>query len=73
MKFLISERIGLVQVLTMNRPEKHNALNTGLTQELVQALKDADTDEGVHAIVLAGAGKSFCAGEGRRVARRRPD
>lgn len=62
MSFLISERVGQVQVLTMNRPEKHNALNTGLTEELVQALKNADADEGVHAVVLTGAGKSFCAG-----------
>jgi enoyl-CoA hydratase/carnithine racemase len=62
MTSLISERIGQVQVLTMNRPEKHNALNTGLTQDLIRALNDADSNEDVRAIVLTGAGKSFCAG-----------
>lgn len=62
MAFLISERIGPVLVLTMNRPDKHNALNTALTEELLQALKDSDADDSVHAVVLTGAGKSFCAG-----------
>lgn len=53
---------GPVRTLTLNRPEKLNALNTPLTQALLDALTEADADESVRAIVLAGAGRGFCAG-----------
>ncbi len=53
---------GAVRVLTLNRPEKRNALNTALTQDLLEALRAADQDDGVAAIVLTGAGPGFCAG-----------
>ncbi|MBH1964243.1 MAG: enoyl-CoA hydratase/isomerase family protein [Comamonadaceae bacterium] len=59
---LLIENHGPVRVLTMNRPEKHNALNTVLTQELLDGLRAADADPTVNAVVLVGAGKSFCAG-----------
>ena len=59
---LLVENRGAVQVLTMNRPEKRNALNTALTQALLDALRAADADEGVRAVVLTGAGSGFCAG-----------
>jgi enoyl-CoA hydratase/carnithine racemase len=51
-----------VRILTMNRPEKRNALNSELTQALLDALRAADADESVGCIVLAGAGPGFCAG-----------
>lgn len=51
-----------VRVLTLNRPEKHNALNTRLTQALLDALRAADGDDHCRAIILRGAGRSFCAG-----------
>ncbi len=53
---------GAVRVLTLNRPEKRNALNTALTQDLLEALRAADQDDSVAAIVLTGAGPGFCAG-----------
>jgi enoyl-CoA hydratase/carnithine racemase len=53
---------GAVRVLTLNRPDKRNALNTELTQALLDALRTADTVEGVGCVVLAGAGAAFCAG-----------
>ncbi|MDH4323143.1 MAG: enoyl-CoA hydratase/isomerase family protein [Betaproteobacteria bacterium] len=53
---------GAVRVLTLNRPEKRNALNTELTQALLDALRTADAVESVGCVVLAGAGKAFCAG-----------
>ncbi len=59
---LISETIDKVRVLTLNRPDKHNALNTLLTQQLLEALRQTEHDDSVHAVVLTGAGKSFCAG-----------
>jgi len=62
MTHLLTEDRGAVRVLTMNRPEKHNALNTALTRELLDALRAADEEPSVAAVVLTGAGKSFCAG-----------
>ncbi len=61
MTVLVANR-GAVRVLTLNRPEKRNALNTALTQDLLEALRAADQDDGVAAIVLTGAGPGFCAG-----------
>jgi len=51
-----------VCVMTLQRPERHNALNTELTRGLLQALQDAHADDHCRAIVLSGSGKSFCAG-----------
>jgi enoyl-CoA hydratase/carnithine racemase len=59
---LLVENRGAVRILTMNRPEKRNALNSELTQGLLDALNAADRDEAVGAIVLTGAGPGFCAG-----------
>jgi enoyl-CoA hydratase/carnithine racemase len=59
---LLVENRGPVRLLTMNRPEKRNALNSELTQALLDALRAADADESVGCIVLAGAGPGFCAG-----------
>jgi len=51
-----------VRLLTMNRPEKLNALNNALTGALFEALWAADADPDVRAVVLTGAGRGFCAG-----------
>jgi enoyl-CoA hydratase/carnithine racemase len=59
---LLVENRGKVRILTLNRPEKRNALDTALTQALLKALRTADSEDGVDAIVLAGAGQAFCAG-----------
>ena len=48
--------------LTLDRPEKRNALNLGLCRELVAALEEAEKDTSVGAILLEGAGKAFSAG-----------
>ena len=53
---------GTVRVLTMNRPAARNALNRGLIRSLYAALKAADSDESVRAVVLTGADPAFCAG-----------
>ena len=59
---LLSERHGDVLLLTMNRPERHNAFNATLNHLLGDAVRRADT-EGAKVIVLTGAGdKAFCAG-----------
>jgi enoyl-CoA hydratase/carnithine racemase len=59
---LLIENRGAVRILTMNRPEKRNALNSELTQGLLDALRAADADESVGCIILTGAGPGFCAG-----------
>jgi len=51
-----------VRVLTLNRPLKHNALDTTLTKALLEALEAAHGDTTCRALVLTGAGPSFCAG-----------
>ena len=51
-----------VLTLTMNRPEVRNALNLEMSELLIDALKRAQHDPAVRAIVLTGAGGAFCAG-----------
>ncbi|CAG2143155.1 enoyl-CoA hydratase [Cupriavidus numazuensis] len=58
--------------LTMNRPEAFNALSEGLLDELVAAFARLATDESVRVVVLAGAGKAFCAGHDLREMRAAP-
>lgn len=48
--------------LTLNRPEKHNALSAGMIADLTDAAGRLGRDPAVRAIVLTGAGESFCAG-----------
>ncbi|HYX67410.1 MAG TPA: enoyl-CoA hydratase-related protein [Burkholderiales bacterium] len=59
---LLIENRGAVRVLTLNRPEKRNALDTALTRALLEALRATDEDDDVRAVVLTGAGPAFCAG-----------
>ncbi len=51
-----------VAVVTLNRPEARNALDTATIAALTAALREADADEAVDAIVLTGADPAFCAG-----------
>ena len=62
MSELLIENRERVRILTMNRPDKRNALNHALTQALLDALRAAEADDGVRSIVLTGAGVAFCAG-----------
>lgn len=59
---LLIKNNGAIRVLTLNRPEKRNALNDGLVGELKAALKSADGDRSLSAIMIRGAGKDFCSG-----------
>jgi enoyl-CoA hydratase/carnithine racemase len=59
---LLLEDRGPVRLLTMNRPEKRNALNSELTEALLEALGAADSDDSIACVVLTGAGPGFCAG-----------
>ena len=51
-----------VATITLNRPERLNAINDELPRELRQAVERAQRDSDVHVIVLQGAGKGFCGG-----------
>jgi len=59
---LLHSRDAGVLTLTLNRPDKRNALSADLIEHLHQALDRADLDPEVRVIVLRGAGKDFCAG-----------
>ena len=59
---LIYEKRGHRATLTLNRPEKRNALNEKLTREFESAMLAAEDDDEVRVIVLRGAGLGFCAG-----------
>jgi enoyl-CoA hydratase len=58
----ILERADGVGVLTLNRPEKRNALSRALRAEIVQRLDELTKNDDVRAVVLTGAGSVFCAG-----------
>jgi methylglutaconyl-CoA hydratase len=58
---LVSRADGLARV-TLNRPEKRNALNAELVRELKAALRALDADPEVRVIALEGAGQDFCSG-----------
>jgi methylglutaconyl-CoA hydratase len=62
MSELLVENNGAIRILTLNRPEKRNALNDGLVSEIKAALLAADADDSLRAVVIRGAGKDFCSG-----------
>ncbi len=51
-----------IATLLLNRPERHNAMNDELIREVTEAARDLDKNVEVRAVVLTGAGESFCAG-----------
>jgi 2-(1,2-epoxy-1,2-dihydrophenyl)acetyl-CoA isomerase len=81
-RYLLAQRDRQICRLIMNRPERLNALNFRIGVELLDALDECDHDAEVRAVVLTGAGRAFCAGDGlardvrarrARAAIRRPD
>lgn len=59
---VLTEVRGRVLLITLNRPDAMNAINTDLAQGLVAALEQLDDDDGLTAAVLTGAGRGFCSG-----------
>src|ERR687893_54343 len=53
---------GAVATVTLARPDSHNALNAALIGELTRCFEEISDDERVRVVVLAGEGRSFCAG-----------
>lgn len=63
MSVVLGETIGAASVVTLNRPERLNAIGFGLLAALHAALTAAQADPATRVIVLAGAGRAFCAGD----------
>jgi 2-(1,2-epoxy-1,2-dihydrophenyl)acetyl-CoA isomerase len=62
-RYVAFERSGAIARITLNRPDKLNAINYELGGELYEAFAHCADDPNVRAIVLAGAGRAFCAGD----------
>lgn len=63
---ILLERSGAVATITMNRPEKRNALSEDHMGEFIEALRAVGADAGLRAVILAGNGPAFCAGHDLR-------
>ncbi len=51
-----------VLTMTLSRPDRLNALNVQMLEELLRVLDEIDADDGVRAVIVTGAGRAFCAG-----------
>ena len=67
----LTERRGNVLVITLNRPEARNAVNSAVSIAVGDALQAAQDDPEVRAVVITGAGESFCAGADLKAISRR--
>ena len=61
-KTLLYKKQGRIARITLNRPRRLNAISRGMPREIRVAVEEANADDGVHVIVLQGAGRAFCAG-----------
>src|SRR5580765_1004082 len=59
---ILTDLADSIFTITINRPDKLNALNTQMIRDLIDAFDAADADEAVRAIIVTGAGRAFCAG-----------
>jgi enoyl-CoA hydratase len=59
---LLYETTGRIARITLNRPERLNAISEKMPSEIRAAVEKANADDGIHVIVLAGAGRGFCSG-----------
>lgn len=62
MEIVLTERKGAVGIITLNRPDKRNALSSEMVAELSVAFEEMRLDDDVRVIVLKGNGPAFCAG-----------
>src|SRR4051812_16446926 len=62
MAWVLSETIDAVRVITLHRPDRHNAINDEMAEDLHAAWDAALADETTGAILIRGEGPSFCSG-----------
>jgi crotonobetainyl-CoA hydratase len=67
----LTERRGNVLLITLNRPEARNAINASVSIAVGDALAEAQNDPEVRAVVITGAGQTFCAGADLKAIARR--
>lgn len=61
-QFVLTKKRGQVFILTLNRPEKRNALNSAMWAEIAQAIEEFEADDDARALVITNNGPCFCAG-----------
>src|SRR4029079_10608534 len=59
---IVTDLADSIFTITINRPDKLNALNTQMIHDMMDAFDRADADDAVRAIIVTGAGRAFCAG-----------
>ena len=69
---VLYQRDGRIARITLNRPQKLNAINDAVPRELRAAVAEANRDDAVHVVVLTGAGRAFCAGYDLRLYAEQP-
>jgi enoyl-CoA hydratase len=65
---ILAERRGPIHIVTLNRPEKLNAADLELQRQFLEAIEAVAADPEARALVIAGAGRAFCAGGDRALA-----
>jgi 2-(1,2-epoxy-1,2-dihydrophenyl)acetyl-CoA isomerase len=65
-EFVIYQKQGALAWITFNRPDRLNALNAPMGEDVLRALDEAERDEEVRVLVITGAGRAFCAGDDLR-------
>jgi enoyl-CoA hydratase len=70
---IIFEKKEAVAKITLNRPEALNAMNDVMFREIGEALENAENDDTIRVVVLAGNGRAFCAGVDLKFAREKLD
>ncbi|MGD8881991.1 MAG: enoyl-CoA hydratase/isomerase family protein, partial [Desulfobacterales bacterium] len=62
-KAALYSRDGNVGIITLNRPERLNAINKALLSAFIEQIETARQDKEIVSVILTGAGRAFCAGE----------
>ena len=59
---LACELAGAVRTITLNRPDRRNAISSDMIEDLLAALANAEADHAVRVVIITGSGKAFCSG-----------